>query len=283
MSSRIRSRAWTLRWPSPWNGERARSVRMAARRIRQCGRRPAAPRQPRSGRRKSPPRERRAATPRSRPTPTTIPTRTDHCRLRPVRSCCGSCPARTSTAARRINARRARRGAVAGGHGQGGHQLRILRVSRTRVLRVMRTVRVRCTFATWNAECVGWHVCKGGEPFCRPSSRSRNRLLASRIKRLAAQQPATPRLPGPACLRSSRTGNHSPRHYELPRPAASPQRLTACSFKPSSIPASARACHRTSPSDSPRSSRNTTSRFRRRPSAPTQLPALAIPAGLNPA
>ncbi len=30
MSSRIRSRAWILRWPSPWNGERARSVRMAA-------------------------------------------------------------------------------------------------------------------------------------------------------------------------------------------------------------------------------------------------------------
>ena len=28
--SRIRSRAWTLRWPSPWNGERARSLRMAA-------------------------------------------------------------------------------------------------------------------------------------------------------------------------------------------------------------------------------------------------------------
>ena len=28
--SRIRSRAWTLRWPSPWNGEGARSVRMAA-------------------------------------------------------------------------------------------------------------------------------------------------------------------------------------------------------------------------------------------------------------
>ena len=28
--SRIRSRAWTLRWPSPWNGERAESLRMAA-------------------------------------------------------------------------------------------------------------------------------------------------------------------------------------------------------------------------------------------------------------
>ena len=28
--SRIRSRAWTLRWPSPWNGDRARSVRIAA-------------------------------------------------------------------------------------------------------------------------------------------------------------------------------------------------------------------------------------------------------------
>ena len=38
--SKIRSRAWTFRWPSPWNGERSRSAcRLQQRRVRHRGRR----------------------------------------------------------------------------------------------------------------------------------------------------------------------------------------------------------------------------------------------------
>ena len=70
--SRIRSRAWTLRWPSPWNGERARSVRMAASNCASdsagVGPRGAGPITPLSALRTSPPRVERRARPLPRPT-----------------------------------------------------------------------------------------------------------------------------------------------------------------------------------------------------------------------
>ena len=70
--SRIRSRAWTLRWPSPWNGERARSLANGRQklRIRQCGRRPAARRAitPLWAPQTSPPRVERRARPLPRST-----------------------------------------------------------------------------------------------------------------------------------------------------------------------------------------------------------------------